>query len=233
MKRFLFDENFNIVEDGVKNCIIEKSIAEFNASEGDKEKATEYVFQDKSNDKIEVVLAKVVILNEFYSTRLNSNPPQNSKGKKRRLPVDLVNMAKHIVCCQDFDRYWSSDDVEEQVKAVAYISTGESAYKNNKNHCAAYSFATKYCSWHDSEKFPVVDGYTKGMLYYLNRELQFYEKKYQRSLNKTKLNEYSVFCKVYRALQSFLRERGKDFSTKDLDKFLWYYGKEHAIKLDI
>lgn len=223
MSRFGFDKYFNL-PDG--QCIIKNCNSLFDCSEGDKEKTISYVFRDLRNDKLEVVLTKVVLLNEFYSTYLNSNPPRKIiEGET--YPMDVVKMAHHILSWNQFNEYCFSTDPQKRFEAVEYIRRKPSEYRATY-HKEAYSFATKYCCWHNPDCYPIVDSYSKGMLYYLNREFDFCKK----SIRGTDLNDYPIFCHVYNALQKYLSEKcAKQFGYRQLDKFLWYYGKNNGIVL--
>lgn len=232
MKDFVFDCNFDAISsDGHKFCVIEACTSSFDAEEGDKENTVKYVFESHSNTNLEIVLTKVVVLNEFYSTHLNSNVPKHI-NEDSTYHMDVVSMAKHILSKSDFDRLCNSSDESERQEAVEYIRRGSSAYRK-KYHKEAYSFATKYCSWHNPNLFPIVDSYSKGMLYYLNKQFGFYTKKHSKPLTQESLKQYSVFCEAYKALLESLRDCGKELDSRKLDKFLWYYGKHHDIYLDV
>lgn len=225
MKQFDFDSNFNSVASKDGHCVIQEYISSFDSKEGIKESTMEYVFSSTSN-RIQNVLTKVVVLNEFYSTQLNSNPPSEI-AEDKTYHMDVVSMAKHILAWNEFDEHCRSDDLSKRIKAVNYIRRGESDYRK-PYHKEAYSFATKYCSWHNPNGFPIVDSYSRGMLYYLNQQFKFYDKKLTQ---KTLFEDYSVFCEIYNALQKHLQDLKKPFSYRELDKFLWLYGKEHGITL--
>ncbi len=225
MIKFDFDDNFDKIENGERHCVVQECISLFDCQEKDKENTTKYIFSNLSNNKLEIVLAKVVVLNEFYSTQLNSNPPIEIK-KDHSYHMDVVSMAKHIIAWDKFDEYCCSADIEKRQEAVNYIRCGDSDYRE-PYHKEAYSFATKYCSWHNPNGFPIVDSYSRGMIYYLNRNLNFYK----RVLTQESLNVYSVFCEAYDALSLYLQNRDKQFEYRDIDKFLWYYGKKQGIAL--
>ena len=218
MSKFSFDAHFNL-PDG--QCIIKKSICEFNSTENDKERTLEFVFSDHRNDRLEVVLTQVVLLNEFYSTRLNSNKSGSKDGRKQ--PMDVVAMAHHIIAWSDFSEYCMSEDSNKRFKAVEYIR------KTSKEYQDAYSFATKYCSWHNPNHYPICDSYSKGMLYYLGREGILPCERFTQDA----LKEYGYFCQIYDMLINYLENNcNKKIGCRELDKFLWYYGKHNNIKIE-
>ena len=52
------------------------------------------------------------------------------------------------------------------VNEIAYF---RGDINSKKDHfLPAFSFPTKYCSWHRPDRYPIADSYSKGMLYYLN-----------------------------------------------------------------
>lgn len=227
LSKFDFDKKFNLLNDG--KCIIEQCISKFDEDESEKENTVRRVFSDPNNSILEVVLTKVVVLNEFYSTQLNSNKPKELKPGQT-YHMDVISMAHHIVAWKQFSEYCNSQEKEKRQEAVAYLS-GLSEKKSDyfmQHHKKAYSFATKYCSWHNPNHYPIVDSFSKGMLYYLNKEFGFFRGK----IKQEDLNTYSVFCDVYEALQEYLKkECNKYYSFRDIDKFLWYYGKINRIAI--
>ncbi|MBR2576230.1 MAG: hypothetical protein IKE40_02900 [Firmicutes bacterium] len=223
---FEFDDKFN-KEDG--KCIIEECISEFDESEKEKEDTVRHVFSDPDNKHIEVVLTKVIVLNEIYSTQLNSNAKNEKEViEGRKYHMDVLTMAKHIIENEEFTEWCNSDIEEQRLKAVDYIRRGKSKLRKSY-HSEAYSFATKYCSWHNPEKYPIVDRYSKGMIYYLNQKFIFHKK----DLKTTDLGDYKTFCEAFGSLQRYLNEEcDKKFEYKDLDKFLWLYGKKNGVTID-
>lgn len=94
-----------------------------------------------NNDKIEEVLAKVAILNDFYSTNIFSTYP----------------VAKHIVDLKIDSRLKAGD--LSLVPEIAKVDI-------NGNIKRFYSFATKYCSHHNESVYPICDEYVKRVLIY-------------------------------------------------------------------
>jgi hypothetical protein len=85
-----------------------------------------------------------------------------------------------------------------------------------------YSFATKYCSWHDQQSYPIYDSFVEKVLVeYRNRDA-FHDFK------KADLRKFRVYKDVLQALQ---RRYGLErYSFKELDKALWLLGKEYFKK---
>jgi hypothetical protein len=82
-----------------------------------------------------------------------------------------------------------------------------------------YSFATKYCSWHMPAAYPIFDSVVGKLISEYQRLDRFANYTWQHELT-----DYLVFKQ---AIEAFREKYGlSDFSFKELDKFLWSYGKE-------
>lgn len=160
-----------------------------------------YILQEKSlnllfkvlcseNTKIENILLKVSALNDFYSTNI----------------FDTYSVAKHILNC-NIDAELEKGDID-LVNKIALVKT--------RNF---YSFASKYCSHHKPEIFPIYDSYVKKMLMHFKKEDDFFDFK------KTDLKEYSIFLEV---IQAFKKYYGLSaFTLRQIDIYLWLAGKHH------
>ena len=130
------------------NCYLSKwdTLENYTAQE----KALNKLFWDlyKSNNDIVDVLAKVAILNDFYSTNI----------------FDTYTVAKHIVDL-DIDERLEQGDLT-LVKDIACVEI------KSKNKYL-YSFATKYCSHHYEEKYPIFDSYVRKVLIYFRNKDNF------------------------------------------------------------
>ena len=145
------------------------------------------------NDTIESILLKVSTLNDFYSTNI----------------FDTYTVAKHILKLNiDNDLNNSSKKI---VNKIALVSM------KNRN-INFYSFATKYCSHHKPEVYPICD-------YYVERILIDSKKHHNFSIFKKKdLKDYTIFVQIVKEFQSFYNLQ--EFSIREVDLFLWQYGKE-------
>ena len=163
-----------------------------------------YTLQEKSlsllfnelcpgNTIIENVLLKVSALNDFYSTNI----------------YDTYTVAKHILSC-DID----SDLEKGDLGLVNKIALVEISGKK-KNF---YSFASKYCSHHKPEIYPIYDSYVVKMLMHFKKKDKFCRFK------KDDLKTYKEFLRVIIAFQTFYGLN--DFSLRQIDIYLWMVGKE-------
>lgn len=145
----------------------------------------------RTNTDINFVLIKCSVLNDFYSTHIE----------------DLNPVAQTIVSIPGIDqRLGRGDDtlIDEIAKAG-----------NRYN----YSFATKYCSHHYPDKYPIFDRYVKLMLLAIRKKFPQIMPSPLESLR-----DYTTF---HRVIDSFRFYFGlQQYSYKEIDRYLWLHGKE-------
>ncbi len=162
-----------------------------------------YVLQERSLDKlfkesfphnteIEDILIKASTLNDFYSTNIFS----------------IFPVAKHILALDIDDRLRAGDPTLVQDIAVVEISG------KTKNF---YSFASKYCSHHNQDQYPIYDSFVEKVLMYFQKKDKF------RRFNLADLKDYPSFKEI---LLDFADYYGIEYGLKDLDRYLWQVGKE-------
>ena len=168
-----------------------------------------YVFQESSlrklftqtypfNIEMDDVLIKVCSLNDFYSTNIFSP----------------FNVARHIVELE-IDQRLSERDFT-LVNEIALVKVDAAKTIN------FYSFATKYCSHHSPEDYPIYDSFVEKMLMYFKRKDKFHKFK------KNDLKNYPVYRDVLKQFSDFYRLG--NFTLKQLDKYLWQAGKHYFPK---
>ena len=162
-----------------------------------------YVYQERSLDKLfcdlipenkvmEDILIKCSALNDFYSTNIFSICP----------------VAKHIYEL-DIDERLSKGDLT-LVEDIANVRDLNKRF---------YSFATKYCSHHNPDSFPIYDNYVDRVLRYFRKKDNFADFK-----NKD-LKDYVLFNEILHKFASYYSL--EMYSLKDLDRYLWQLGKEN------
>lgn len=150
-----------------------------------------------SNTNISDILLKSATLNDFYSTNIFS----------------IFPVAKHILSLNIDDRLKEGDEtLVDDMKNIVI---------NNKN-MKLYSFATKYCSHHNPEAFPIYDSFVDKVLRYF-RDVDGFSKFKNEDLKnyetfKSILNDFKIFYSLQK------------YSFKELDRFLWQFGKEYFPK---
>ena len=89
---------------------------------------------------------------------------------------------------------------------------------NGKMH-RFYSFATKYCSHHRPDIYPIYDNYVHKLLMY------FREKGYVKFKTGNDLKDYQKYTDIIKSLKKKDKQLDK-FTVKEIDKYLWQLGKE-------
>jgi hypothetical protein len=140
------------------------------------------------------VLLKVAALNSLYSTNIYA----------------ITAVAQRIVDLQ-IDARLREPDLS-LVEEIALVEVGGKKRRN-------YSFATKYCSWHEPEMYPIYDWYSERLLWAYQEKWRFSEGR-----RKEWQNSYPSYACAHAA---FRRHFGlEEYSAKQVDKFLWRYAKE-------
>ncbi len=163
-----------------------------------------------NNTELDEVLAKVTLLNAFYSTQI--------------LDMDLLNVSRDIVALKIDSSIYGEKVDYDIVNRIAYCG---SFYQRK-----LYSFASKYCSFHNPAEFPIVDSYSKGMLYYMNNceDTRFHF--FTQGFTQNDLNNYYNYWKVFSAFIEHYKL--VNLSFKEIDKYLWKYAKyEMGSKIQI
>jgi hypothetical protein len=147
--------------------------------------------QFPENKQVPHVLLKVLVLNKLYSTRVND--------------VDVLPLAEHIVRL-DLDTQLD----QGMLAAVERIYTCDGLQMY-------YSFATKFCSWHNPEAYPIYDRYADECLWAYKKRDGFAEFQHQ---------DEGYYEKFVAIVTAFRAHYGLDrFTFREIDKFLWSSGK--------
>lgn len=102
------------------------------------------------------------------------------------------------------------------VNDIAKVKMDDGKIKN------FYSFATKYCSHHKPLDYPIYDSYVEKVLKYFRDQDKFYKFKNSDLKDYEKFKEILIEFKKYYKLD--------EFTLKDIDKYLWLFGKENFPK---
>ena len=159
------------------------------------EKALGLLFNSycSGNTQLENVLLKVTALNQFYSTNI----------------YDTYTVAKHIV----------TKNIDERLRRHDRTLVNELALVTIKNKGKNfYSFASKYCSHHAPEVFPIFDSFVEKMLWTYAKEDRF------DSFNRADMRCYENFVRIIASFQKFYGL--ENYTLRQIDIFLWLSGKE-------
>ena len=163
-------------------------------SYSNQEKALDKLFMGicKRNDNIEDILIKCSSLNDFYSTNI----------------FDIHTVAQHILSLKIDERLEDGD--LSLVDEISHVEV------NGKVH-TFYSFATKYCSHHNPERYAIYDSYVEKVLVSMNSRDHFMKFKQEE------LKVYETYMRVIKAFQQ--RYGLMQYNIKRLDQYLWQLGK--------
>lgn len=150
-----------------------------------------------ANDNPSHVLLKVVALNSLYTTRI----------------LAVLKLAHYIA-----DRGASLDAAlaagsPEAVALIAQAGGGDS-------DLAFYTFATKYCNWHQPNLYPIYDSRVDKYLWTIKKQGLFAS---EGLSGHEDLHSYPQFCVV---MTAFREQFGLGaFTFKQIDEFLWSQGE--------
>lgn len=143
------------------------------------------------------ILLKCSTLNDFYSTNI----------------FDIYSVAVHILLIKDIDNRLAKGDLS-LVEEIAHVKVGKEQKERN-----LYSFATKYCSHHQPSKYAIYDNYVeKVLIFFKDRD------KFSKFENK-ELKDYPKFISIIKQFKKHYNL--SKFSLKEIDKYLWLFGKEY------
>ena len=156
------------------------------------------VFQEKrANRNPEDVLHKVALLNSLYRTGV----------------IDFDRMADHILTL-DLDSLLLSGSAD----AVERVRKGHGIRKGGKTEIDFYSFATKYCHWHEPKKYVIYDSWVDECVPWLCCELEL-----GKGLRGGALKKYEVLVDRVDAIREALDMPWDDY--KRIDQAFWQGGK--------
>ena len=136
-------------------------------------------------------------LNQFYSTNIFSVYP----------------VAEHIKALDIDSRLKAGDEsLVDDIRIVALNG-------REKNF---YSFASKYCSHHNPDAYPIYDSYVDEVLRYFRNTDRFTGFRTGELKNYKSFKEILMTFRIYYGLEQF--------SLKEIDKYLWQLGKAYFPK---
>lgn len=136
------------------------------------------------------VEVKVKLLNLLYSTYI----------------LATNRMTAHILGINEIDARLKKGD-KSLVEEIANIQIGGKKYN-------FYSFATKYCAYHNPEAFPIYDNIVSKVLTMLNKG------KESDSAYEKKLRNYAEYTQIY---DTFMKDYGlwRYLTYRQVDAYLW------------
>jgi len=158
------------------------------------------------------VLLKVLTLNDLYSTRIPMRAP------------DHPNVFDVARCIPTLDMDQALKECSLQI-----VNTVSTTQFHGKKEINRFSFATKYASWHRQDIYPIWDRNVQNYLTCLRKlhrtEWDKFVEGFMLSSDDWGYPEFHALMVRFRAHFGLV-----DISFKDLDKFLWWYGRDKSEK---
>jgi hypothetical protein len=174
---------------------VKERIAQFNVENEEVEwLLTELFAKYPKNTDFNEVLLKTKLLNSLYSTNI--------------LAVGAV--ARHIVELPDLDALLAAGS-PNAVNLIAKVSIQGKGFW-------FFSFATKYCSWHNPSAYPIFDKNVYACLRFYRKQDRF------ANFALKDLWDYPILLKAVTEFRAFYGL--EQFNFKELDKFLYQHGEE-------
>lgn len=150
------------------------------------------------NTDVGEVGVKLAALNSLYSTNIFA----------------VVQVARHIVDLGIDARLAGATVDPELIEDIARVTIKGKSRRH-------YSFATKYCSFHRPDLYPIYDSIVSEVLNGLLRQGEIFDEFLPGEHWRT---DYGLWCRSITKFRSFY---GLDeFSVRDIDKYLWMVGRE-------
>ena len=194
---------------------VQKYLAQWHAGNNEKlDVALRTLFEEvmPNNTDFGEVAVKAAALNELYKTGI----------------LAVVEVATHIVEL-GIDARLAEDTVDaDLIEAIATVVIG-----GNRRH--NYVFATKYCSFHRPNLYPIYDSLVAGVLNTLLQQGETFDSFGPDEHWRTDppscgsiSHNYAIWC---RSIAKFRTHYGLEaFSIRDIDKYLWMLAKERQAK---
>lgn len=185
----------SLIDIKIEKEFIDKQLSLFSQTQAESDQAIMQLIQKfPENLNLSHILPKVCVINSIYGANI----------------LATYKMAKHIERLNIDKMLKSGDTGVVDMIAVLEVVPG-------KTRCF-YSFATKYCNWHQQGKFPIFDSIVENFLWQANKLHKF-------SLVQ-KRAELRVYPKYKAFMDDFIRCFGlQSYNYKELDMALWQYGK--------
>ena len=233
--------------DGEKT-IIDNQIDGFLQKEGKTEEFLwEQFHKTHTKSSFNDILAKVTFINSFYNTQI-----RNDHLLWVATRIDLLNKHYKVINEKGFSEgivdYYLSDvanekDCRKLVDLIAFCDIEKDSPENDKGISAGnlYVFASKYCSWHQNKRFPIVDSLVMGLLWRVNEAGKIIAEKgfgtYRKLFYQYEMFSYSEYCDIYDDFVAFINnnkpENTDSYDYKKVDQYAWRYISEQLKDSDL
>ena len=147
------------------------------------------------NSCFEQVLLKCTVLNDFYFTNI----------------IDTFTVAKHIIEVRDIDKRLKDGDLclIDEISDVSFKDVTR----------RFYSFATKYCHFHQPDLYPIYDKNVDMALWYFSKKGYI-----SLAFKRDELKDYRTFKEIVDNFREAYKLNNLNYVK--LDNYLWGFCKE-------
>ena len=191
----LIEDTLEIRNKSVNKKIVKKYLDKWYTYRDSKMLEQEYalsiLFQHfYQNNNLQNVLVKVSCLNDFYSTNIRDTYSVAKVIYQLNIDTRLQNGDLTLV-----------DDIAAETE------------KKCKSARREYSFATKYCSFHRPDVYPIFDSRNEEILRYYRKDISIFPFTLRKSYK-----DYVKIINKYREIFGL-----ECFSYKEIDRFNWIF----------
>ncbi len=147
------------------------------------------------NKSLEDVLIKCTLLNDFYQTNI----------------IDIYTVAEHIIKVNNIDTRLEEADLS-LIDEIADVRFKDITRK-------LYSFATKYCHFHQPNFYPIYDKNVDVALWHFSKRGYI-----KQVFRRNDMKDYRTFKEIIDNFRDFNKLSNLEYA--ELDKYLWKFGKD-------
>ena len=170
--------------------------------------------QSDRNDRLDQVGWRICYLDLYYGTQLY----------RRHLQLDLNEGLYHGLA-RRLSELDNKEGLYQKIKSGDEKAVNIIAEKLTTNH--EFSFASKFCFFNNEDDYPIYDSKAMSSLRFYSAEDQKVEIPKHQAWKKDlkKLGSKLDYCVFKRVMYQFKEAFGLDVSYKELDWYLWTFGK--------
>lgn len=191
---------------------------------------------EPNNDTIKNAVNRFLKSNEYEGARHSAAAikmafkqfPSNTDVPSVLIKVSILNdlIKTDILPIPELAKYITNLGIDEKLAKVDLSVVNEiTQFEAKERTKKIYSFATKYCHWHNQVEFPVFDNRVHNSLVAYKQQDDFAE------FNEDDLKHYPSFKEIINMFLDFYSL--KNISYKELDKFLWLNDREKAYDVGV
>lgn len=155
----------------------------------------QFVEKNRGNSNLSIVATKVVLINSLYYTQIFA-------------PLQVARHIHRLAMKNSLDKLISDGDA----RAIDLITYVKIAKKKKR----FFSFASKYCHFHNPNKYPLIDSYVTNLLKKINGK----EKRFDIDDE-----DFGKYEKFRQAVVTLRKKARLTYDFDKIDKYLWIYGQ--------